>query len=133
MLVLTSGWLPRRWRTRQIALFLLLAWAPTLLYVDHWPTPALLQSDDARISIHAHGPAGDPYFGLNAADGGDAVAGNHADHGHGSAGAQGSSSIVVVAPDGVELTAAMTTLAAPLSPTSRVDGEALNPPSPPPR
>ena len=53
-----------------MALLLLLAWAPTLFFVDHWPAPALLSPGSVA---HDHGPD-------------DTAAGQaHVEHGHGGA------------------------------------------------
>lgn len=55
---------------RTMALLLLLAWAPTLFFVDHWPAPALL---GAGSVAHDHA--------LHEAAAGQA----HVEHGHGGA------------------------------------------------
>ncbi|MDE2640447.1 MAG: hypothetical protein OXI03_07680 [Chloroflexota bacterium] len=76
---------PIRLSPRAMAVALLLAWLPALLFVDHWPTPALLQTD--TWTIHSH--AGHSH----AADG----AAAHAEHGHGGA-AEAAAGVAVVAP-----------------------------------
>ena len=135
MLVTMRGSIRRRWGARQIALLLLLAWAPTLLFVDHWPTPTLVQGFGGESStpvFHEHGPSGEPYVGLVPVAAGDAAV-SHADHGHGSNGAQSGASPVLVVPDGTQMVASLMSWAMSAVAASRVDGEILAPPSPPPR
>ena len=135
MLAVVNGNMRRRWRTGPIALLLLLAWAPTLVYIDHWPTPRLLQGNGGSTepAFHVHGPAGEPYLGLVPVVEGDMAAASHADHGHGSSGAQGAASPALMVPDGVYVAPLLMSRA--LSPvvSGPIDGELHAPPSPPPR
>ncbi len=135
MLAVMNGNMRRRWRTGPIALLLLLAWAPALVYIDHWPTPELLQGNGSSTvpAFHAHGPAGEPYLGLVPVVEGDTSAASHADHGHGLNGAQGGVPLAVVAPDGTQVAPLLMTLAVSPVVSGPVDGEIHAPPSPPPR
>ncbi len=122
-----------RWRARPIAL-LLLAWAPTLFYVDHWPTPTLLQGggESSSVAFYEHGPSGEPSAGSGPVAAGDAAV-SHADHGHGSNGAQSGASPALVVPNGMEVVPSLMSWVMSAVAASRVDGEILAPPSPPPR
>jgi hypothetical protein len=141
MLVLTNGHLRSRWRMGPIALLLLLAWAPTLFYIDHWPTPALLQGggDSPEQAFHAHGPAGDSYLGIvpviegDPVAAGNAVAASHAEHGHGSNSAQGAASTALVVPEGLQVAPLLMSLAVSAVVSGPIAGEMRAPPSPPPR
>ena len=69
-------------RPRVLALLLLLAWSPVLLFVDHWPAPALLQPSSVSTP-HAHTPTdGAP---TDSAPTDSATTGAHVEHGHGGA------------------------------------------------
>ena len=64
-------------RPRVLALLLLLAWSPVLLFVDHWPAPALLQPSSVSTP-HAHTPT-------DGAPTDSTTTGAHVEHGHGGA------------------------------------------------
>ena len=59
---------------RRLALILLLAWLPVLLYVDHWPAPTLLQPG-STLGLHRHAAPSDGAAGADTAA--------HVEHGHG--------------------------------------------------
>ena len=108
---------------RRLALILLLAWLPVLLYVDHWPAPALVQPDSTP-SLHRYPAAS------GGASGDDTAA--HVEHGH------GGSAESVAGPVGAPLPETALALTAPLQPQADAEQplHALandRPEAPPPR
>lgn len=105
-----------------VAIVLLLAWLPVLLYVDHWSAPALFAPQhnafDAKRSLfHSHPTDG---------------AASHVDHGHGG-GADSSAAPIIPAPSYDSVDAGhLTAVIEPLPQfAARLNIDA--PPLPPPR
>ena len=105
-----------------MAILLLAAWLPVLLYVDHWPAPDIFAPQQdvfgaERNPFHSH-----------SAD----TAASHVDHGHGG-GADGSATPLIPAPSYEAIEAGRVAWAIEPLPQFAVRLNVQTPPLPPPR